>query len=432
MAKSGGGIRPVTGYGLKGMSNIPQPVSPLVDQERRMTPHYAVNCDILDSGVVKQAEGYQMFLGLPGLHSIGGEELGLDVLLGVATGKLYRINANGTARELANIGADAAMTYAEIGNRIYCSTAFWHGVYNLSLDRMEAWGVEPPSVAPDVALIPGDMPPGKYAVCYTRHQDGYISGNGPIRFFEFADNPGGLQFNNLEDDYLCWITQVNGGTMFLSQVNGIGQLTAQVPNITPLTSLNIAPPPPFAHFAYFAGRIWGVSGKNLYYSEPNELGDFGWFSHKAIPFLEDLVMVAPYNTGLFVASRTATWDLPGSDPEKMEVLRVGTGAIPGSLTYAQVPAKLAGGAVPTQAFGDLSMMPTPVWRSPTGFVVGTHKGHLTLITERKVKMSARQQGASIFRWQEGVPQVVMTTWGVAQNQNTETQAIMHNGRLFEK
>ena len=77
------------------------------------------------------------------------------------------------------------------------------------------------------------------------------------------------------------------------------------------------------------------------------------------------------------------------------------------------------------------MMPTPVWRSPQGWVVGTHGGHLTLITERRLKVSARQQGASFFRTQEGIPQIITSLWGVAQGQDEETHDIFENGYLFE-
>jgi hypothetical protein len=207
-------------------------------------------------------------------------------------------------------------------------------------------------------------------------------------------------------------------------------ITTSAPNFNPLKSLNIVPPPYFAHFAFANGRFWGVSGRNLYHSEPNEYGDFGWFSRKVDTFLEELVMVASFNAGLYVNSRTSTWALKGTEPDKMVMERVGAGAIPGTLAMAQIPAKLAGGAVPTQDFGELSMMPTPVWRSPQGWVVGTHAGHLTLITERRLKVPSRQQGASLFRRQEGIPQIITSLWGPAGGGDDEIQTIFKTGSLF--
>jgi len=423
----------VTAYGLHGMSNLTQPPAPLVDREGRITPHFVVNADVTDSGVAKKARGYGLPLSIPGLYSIAGEELGLSAMLGAADGILYRIDpASGLKTSLAQVGPKSPLTYAEVNNKIYCSSAYWNGVYNLLTGQMEPWGLPLPGVSPAVSLIPGHLPPGRYALSYTRISDGGMSGNGPIRHIEFQGQAQGIQLNNLENDFLCWITQVNGGPLFLAEINAQGQITRQVPDFNPLTSLNIVPPPPFAHFAFAHGRFWGIEGRNLHYSEPNELGDLGWFSRKVKPFLEDLVMVAPFTNGLYVNSLTSTWVLRETAPEKMKIERVGNGAIPGSLTLAKIQASMSGGAVPTREFADLSMMPTPVWRSPTSIVIGTHSGHLIFVTERRLKLSTRQYGAGLFRMQDGIPQIIMTAWGVAQNPDQEAENIFRNGFLFKQ
>jgi hypothetical protein len=53
------------------------------------------------------------------------------------------------------------------------------------------------------------------------------------------------------------------------------------------------------------------------------------------------------------------------------------------------------------------------------------------MTERGLKLSTRQYGAGLFRMQDGIPQIIMTAWGVAQNLDCEAQAIFQNGKLFE-
>jgi len=115
-----------------------------------------------------------------------------------------------------------------------------------------------------------------------------------------------------------------------------------------------------------------------------------------------------------------------------KIERVGNGAIPGSLALAKIQASMSGGAVPTREFADLSMMPTPVWRGPISFVVGTHSGHLIFVTERRVKLSTRQQGAGLFRMVDGIPQIIMNTWGVAENPDKEAENIFRNGFLFKQ
>ncbi len=422
----------IAAYGLHGMSNLTQPPAPLVDREGRITPHFAVNCDITDSGVAKKAGGYGAPLAIPGLYSLAGEESGLSVMLGAANGVLYRIEpSSGTLTPLASVGPKSPLTYAEVNFKIYCSSAYWNGVYNLLTGEMEPWGLSLPGAAPTVSLIPGHLPPGRYGLCYTRVSEAGMSGNGPIAHIEFQDQAQGIQLNNLEDDFLCWMTQVNGGPLFLAEVNAHGQITRDVPAFNPLTSLNIVPPPFFSHFTFAHGRFWGINGRGLYYSEPNEFGDLGWFSRKTKTFLEDLVMVAAFTSGLYVNSRTSTWVLRGTEPDKMKIERVGNGAIPGTLALAKIQASMSGGAVPTREFADMSMMPTPVWRGPTSFVVGTHSGHLIFVTERRIKLSTRQYGAGLFRMQDGIPQIIMSAWGVAQNLDPEAQAILQNGKLFD-
>jgi hypothetical protein len=423
-------VKSVSAYGFHGMHNLPEVPAPLVDRERRITPHFAVNCDIHETGLVKRAHGYKLIAPITDIHSLKGEEIGLTVMIGVINGVLSVIDPEaGSVIPLVQVG-DFDMNYFQINNWIYFSSAVINGIFDTISGNVGPWGVPLPGVAPDVSLCPGNMPPGKYDLCYTRFNKFGMSGNGPILQIEFEDQAAGLQLNNLEADFLCWITQVNGGPLFGATVNSSNQITSQVPTFNPLRSLNIIPPPPFTHFTFDHGRFWGVQGKNLYLSEPNEYGDFGWFSRKYIPFLEDLVLVASYTEGLYVNSLNNTWVLRGTDPEKMKIEKVGEGAIPGTLCLAQTPAKLAGGAVPTQEFAEFSMMPTPMWRSKKGFVIGTHGGHLIRITERRLRLSDRQKGASLWRWIRGVPQVVTTTWGTTPNPDREAEAIFQKGKLF--
>jgi len=420
-------VKPVTALGFRGMNNLPTPPSPMVDREKRITPHFNLNCDVQDSGVVLPSNGYQTYLSLADLHSLAGEEMGLSVMLGIINGVLTLIEPDGMIlTPLCSVGPKSAMNYAEVNNRIYFSSRFFNGVYDLISATVGPWGIPPPGVRPSVSLCPGNMPPGKYDLCYTRLTPFGMSGNGPICQVEFQDQAAGLQLNNMESDFVAWISQVNGGLMFLSGVDS--QITTQVPRLNPLRSLNIIPPPPFVHFTFAHGRFWGVIGRNLYYSEPNEFGDFGWFSRKTIPFLENLVMVAWVTEGLYVHSRTSTWFLAGTNPAKMNISRIGDGAIPGTLVYAMVRGAVT--ALDGLLRPEGPRMPLPVWRSPTGFVVGSHGGTLSHLTVDHLKLSARQFGASLFRWQKGVPQILTTVRGASQNLDPETETIFEQGKLF--
>ena len=145
------------------------------------------------------------------------------------------------------------------------------------------------------------------------------------------------------------------------------------------------------------------------------------------------MLIAPVNEGLFVNSLTDTWGLVGTDPGKMKMGRVGNGAVPGTLIYAPMPANLAAGAATSMVFATLSQMPTPTWLSPTGFVVGTHTGHLTHLTERRLKMVPRNQGGSYYQIKDGIPRIVSTVWGgpLSPDTDSEISGINSRGMLFK-
>jgi hypothetical protein len=161
------------------------------------------------------------------------------------------------------------------------------------------------------------------------------------------------------------------------------------------------------HFAYAFGRIWGCQGRNLIYSDPFQ---YEWFRVQNFkPFQEELVMVAPVNNGLFVNSEFNTWFLDGSDPAKMVLARMGDGALPGTLVYAKLPGAVVGGGY--EMSRRLSQLPSPVWIGQHGVVIGTQTGHLVHLTESRLRMPVRSQGAGFFRVKQGVPQIIMSMYG---------------------
>ena len=206
-----------------------------------------------------------------------------------------------------------------------------------------------------------------------------------------------------------------------------GVVSGQSPWMKPLPSFMVQPPPGFSHFIYAFGRIWGGLGKRIYYSDP---GQYEWFRPaNFLPFLEDVVLVAPVTGGLFVSSLTNTWYLEGTDPAKMKSTWVGNGAIPGTLTMVQVPASVAGGAVTSELFGKFSKMPTPIWMAPTGFVVGSHGGNLTYLTENKMNIQVRTQGAGLYRLKNGIPQVILSLFGLPEGAS-DLDEMFTRGRIY--
>lgn len=427
---------PITAYGFKGMNNLPGAAAKLLDRERQITPQIILNADVTDGGVIQARGGYALTKALTNPHSLAGEERGLSVRLCVADGitwpqALYWVDGV-TATELCEVtGPRAPASYAEINNVIYVSNLYWKATYDLLAGTVSPWGVPLPP-APDITLVAGDLPPGTYSLCYTNVVGDRLGGNGPLVKIRWEGGQQGIQLKNLPAGALCWITQPNGKELFLAPVSG-GVVSAQSPWMKPLPSFMVQPPPGFTHFIYNFGRIWGALGKAVYYSEPHQ---YEWFRPRGFfPFLEDIVLLAPTTGGIYASSLTNTWFLQGDDPSKsgddpgkMTVRRVGNGAIPGTLTMVQVPANIAGGAQTNDLFGQLSKMPTPVWMSPTGFVVGTSGGNLTYLTENRMKIQPRGQGASLYRIVDGIPRVLATLRGVKTK--NETDEVLDNAFTY--
>jgi hypothetical protein len=420
-------MKTITAFGFNGMNNLVRPPGYLVDDKRRITPRFVLNADVLDGGAVQRRSGYTHINRLANCHSLWAG----SVMLCVADNSpaaLWRIEGT-QATPLAEVsGPSAPLNYEEINNQVFISNPYWAAIYDLQADEIFTWGLPLPGL-PETTLIDGDLPPGRYSIAYTRVNGDRIGGNGPIRQVAWEGVTQGIQLHNLGADEVAWITQPNGGKLFLAGVDGMDRITG-LPSVRPLESQGIIPPPGFSHFRQAHGRIWGANGHHLYYSEP---GRYEWFRRgKYLPFLEDLVMVAPYAGGMYVHSRTSTWCLDGTDPAKMTSKRVGDGAVPGTLTYAPVPAGLAGGAVTSQVFANLSKMPTPVWLSPSGFVVGTHGGNLTNLTSSNVNISVRPQGAALTREVHGLPQIIVSMSGAPVAEDPEITEIRRNsGRLFK-
>lgn len=412
----------IIAYGLHGMNNLPLKPATLVDRYAKATPHIAVNVTVSDDGVMKSRGGYARKAYIPHFHSLWAG----TVLLAADANYLYRVDGD-EAIPLSSLSGPAEdLRYAEVRDTIYISNQHFNAAYDVKAGVVRTWGTPLPP-APQVAVTTGNLPPGTYTLAYTQVTESGLSGNGALVQVRWEGATRGIALGNLATNYQCWMTEPNGKVLKLATVEG-NKIT-EIPTSEPLLPFMCGPPPKFRDFVFAFGRFWGAKGKRLYYSFP---GFPEWFRDGDYRgFQDEIVLLAATNGGIFVNSRTSSWYLGGSDPEKVEVYRCGDGAVPGTLCMARAPASLAGGAATSANFGTLSQMPTPVWLSPTGFVVGTHTGHLTHLTYHRLRLPTRAWGASLFRIKEGIPQIITTLHGpYADEPDPELDQIFNDGRLF--
>ena len=411
----------VKGLGIRGMNNLERTSATLLDEARIITPRVVLNADALDGAVLRKRGGYRQAVGLKGVHSLWAG----SVMLCVAEGQtwpqsLYRVEG-GRATELSEVpGPPSRLSYVEIDGKVYLGNPHFQAVYDLDTGGVQPWGLPLPP-PPQVEITAGELSPGVYSLRYTYVSDKLLGGAGPQMQVSLEGSPQGIRLVNRPANALCWMTQQDGGDFFLAQVDG-DKVAGPYPSLQRLPTLQVIPPPPFRHMAHAFGRLWLAAGRRLYFSDPHE---YDWFRENGyLPFLEELVMVAPVMGGLFVGSRTSTWFLEGRTPGKMKLERLGDGVVPGTLAYAQVE----GGGY--EISRRMSQLPSPVWLGRQGVVVGTHHGHLVHLTEARLKMTVRREGAALARTCQGLPQVLFTGFGLAASEDQELREIFQRGKLF--
>jgi hypothetical protein len=416
MAKS------VIAYGFKGMNNLPRAAARLLDDERQLTPRIVLNADVTDGGVLQRRGGYRQTASLSSCHSLWADSVMLCAAQGFDSPQgLYKVEGP-QALELCTIpGPVQRVSFAEINNLVYAATPYWPGVvYDPAAETVRPWGVSLPP-APEINLVEGDLPPGTYVLCYTNTASGQLGGNGPLVQISWEGMSRGIELLNRPAGALCWITQPNGKQLFMAPLAG-EMVTGQTPLMQPLPTFAVQPPPGFSHFVFAFGRIWGARGKKICYSDPHQ---YEWFrTSNYLPFLEDLVLLAPVTGGIFASSRARTWFLEGTDPAKMGLRTVGDGAVPGTMVMAQVE----GGGY--EISRKLAQLPSPVWMSPRGLVVGTHTGHVVHLTEARVRLNPRTQGAGLYRVKDGIPQVLVSLYGQLQEEDLDLLRLFEEGKIF--
>lgn len=411
----------VKAFGLRGMNNLDRTPSMLVDDLRVITPRIVLNADAMDGAVLIKREGFAKVVSLSRPFSLWAG----TVMLCVADGlnypqSLYRIMGE-VAEELCEVpGPRVPLTYVEIYDKVYIGNPYFRAAYDLLHHRIVPWGLPLPP-APQVTISDGDLSPGVYFLRYTYATDNLLGGAGPMTKIRIDGTSQGIRLVDRPPNSLCWMTQQDGGDFYLAHVVD-DEIIGPYPAMQKLPSWRVIPVPPIRHMAYAFGRIWIASGPRLYYSDPQT---YDWFRDtNYLVFPEELVMVAPVTTGLFVSSKKSTWYMEGVTPAKLAMQRRGNGAIPGTLTYAQIE----GGGY--EISRKMSQLPSPVWIGPKGVVVGTHHGHLVHMTEARLMMAVRRMGTALARSCRGLPQLVMTLWGPSVKAIPELQNAFTWGQLF--
>lgn len=367
----------------------------------------ALNVDIDDSFGIRRRSGFSVVsAGID--RSVWAEG---PVCLGVGSNTLKQIHSDYTVTTLSTgLAPGRPLSYAAVGPRVFWSNGVDTGVVQDSSAR--SWGLAWPAL-PAASVTGGSLTPGtyQYAVVFLR-DDGQEGGTGRAGTIELAAT-GGIALSNItvSDDptvafKAIYMSVANGETLFavglIPNAQPAFTLSDPVKQASPLMTQFLAAAPAGDYIAEFMGHMLVASGRTLYASEPYapELFDL----RKAIPFLDDITMLAPMQdgSGVFIGTRSQVLWLQGAAPAAWAYRECASyGVVPGTLAYAD------GNSINR----DMAKDKIAFFATQRGLCVGTPGGGLTNITEERFAYPIQPIGAGVVRRHRGQVQYLCAMRG---------------------
>ena len=395
-----GGYQKVSIPGFTGMNNMATSGDLISDNKNPLvTPHIVLNADIGLNGEATKRQGFRLLVNLPGARSLWSCAHGMFVMapdndpVPTSSAFIYKIVGDRAIKVTRIADTVYSNVFAvDAGDYILFTTEKDLIFYN-PLDGTVEDDRIPVPVAPllDPESGVGTLPKGRYFVCSTKSRDGLDGAPGPSAVVDIPADGYGINIINDLDMGTLWMTEANGDTFFrCSETHTITKL----PGVEPLQTYGCYPLFPMTHTAIAAGRLFGVVGNKLWYSEPYRYdlirpGNF-------FEFHENITMVAPsFGTApgcIFVGLETKTVFLSGASFKEMSEKFSGPNPVFGSLAYCQNMPELGNNI--------------PVWVSKDGMIFGRADGTTLNATLNKIRINPGLKGASYFRMYKGSPQIV--------------------------
>ena len=379
------------------MSAATAPIGPFVGINNRLPDHQlgvvdrgrkagdylrnAVNVDLTVAGTLQRRKGST--LAVPGArcHSLWSDG---EQAFYVDGTDLKRFSGKVVATGLAH-GRSVSFCKAPTGDVIWTD-----GVRLEAIDK-GAVAVPTPNPAPTVtASSGGALHAGHYQVCITAvAADGRESGSTWRVQVEVPDS-GRIEVSGLPGTLVnIYVSPLNGDTLYLTAsttassyiIPVMGAQGAQCP------TLNLRPLPAGRFVREYHGRLLVADAAGLYYSEPWAYGLYNPL-RGYIP-LPGITLLEPGQTGVYVATADKTYWLSGLDVDQVErmVELLPYGAVDGSATRIENSNDIA-------------------WFSARGLVVGSQDGQAKNMQEENVAVGVAQVGATLYREQDGMRQIV--------------------------
>lgn len=336
----------------------------------------AVNVYCDKAGRILRRPGLTLVQAMTGAHSLFRDYL-------VRGSALYRVTLPAYSETLVKVlASNDPMSYVEHDSSIYYSNGTDSGRIDPS-GAVYPWALPTPAT-PTTATISGALQAGKYlvAVNYTNTTTGEEGGLSPskevslttagaVRVTLPAATTGATHIN-------VYVSKLNGTALGLYTTVATGTATVDVTHTnTGRTGQDkyLEPMPACVGLFFHMGRLCGIKGNTLYYSEPYRLGyyraDKGY-----IRFEMDISIAAPNQNGVYVVSEKTQW-IPGDLDQPTDLIRdvLNYGAIPGTVFD-----------FPTQTLVG--------WMGAKGFVLADSNGEVVAPAENAVDFDLPASGVS--------------------------------------
>lgn len=345
------------------------------------------NGDLDDLGRFRRRLGWQNKSGTA-TRSLWSDN---ETCLALQGTSLVRLNADYTVSVLASVGANDRLCAAQAPGRLYWSTESTSGVIVNGSNR--AWGMAAPNFY--ASQIAGDMPSGDYRVTVTVLNAGQESG---ARAGMRVQASGGIRVFLPAGDKNIYCTGPDGAEYFhAGSTNAATFDITGIPAGSPLLTQFMRPPPRAQALAFWKGRMLMLAGNVLWYTPAYRL-EVVRMDQSFVSFASRGVILAPVEGGVFVATGEKHYFLTGTDPTKWNATQVADyGAIEGTLAIRYSNAGENGAQ---------TGLPTPVWTSKRGVVMGTPDGRLINVTESRYRFGSAVMGSAVIRSHRGYRQYV--------------------------
>lgn len=379
------------------MSAKTTPIGPFVGMNNRLPDHQlsivergrkagdylrnAVNVDLTISGTLQRRKGSALVVSGANCHSLwsDGEQA---------------FYVDGT--DIKSFAGDVVATGLAYGRRVsFCKLPTGLVVWSdgVRVETVDAGPLAPAEINPApnvVAGSGGSLHAGVYQVAFTAvASDGRESApTWPIQVV--VPESGRIQVTGLPSSMTnIYVSPLNGETLFLAAATTASSYTVPILSTQgpqcPTTGLRSIPAGHIVREHH--GRLIVADEAGIYYSEPWAYGLYDPVKGR-IP-LAGVTLVEPVQFGVYLATADKTYWLAGADVNQVErmVEILPYGAVEGSSTRMENNLDVA-------------------WFSPRGLVVGTPEGQVKNVQEQTVAVGAAQTGATLYREQDGLRQLV--------------------------